>query len=1281
MSDHVWALENIAAYLAGGLDPAEGERLEQHAAGCETCARAMEEARDLERRLAPLFRNAKPGLGLEDRIIRAMPATPATTVRRRAFTLSWRAKCGLAVAASLLLAFIGWGVSKMIEDDRLNFSGSAANNLKQIRLATHNTNDVFKRLPPGVGSFPRSPSDGTVKQEIVDGSYSMKTEEILKSAEDMAKDIRISNLDKLEKPQKEVSEKLDSETKKQLEINQPKQIDSPEGKKPVDDKSKVKIDPDAGTLLPLSIPAFWHNGKLGLPNNGGFGAGGAMGMMGGSMMGNMPTGPVPPGYFSTSEDTKKGDKGKNDKGTGTVIWSYTNKGPASLPPIHKGFFKPGEEIAQFDPRKKLDKGEDGDKSTAKNGGGGEKAPGQGKEDGKKEPKGKFDDTGVKKPELPPQVTPRKIIIRSGDMEFEVDSFDTSLTTIMKLVTASKGGFVATINSDKLANGKVRGSIVVRMPPDQLDQFILDLRKELAKAGELKNQRLGSEDITKQYMDLESRLRAARTMEQRLLNIIKEGKGQIKDLLQAEKELGVWRTKIEEMEGELRYYSNLVSLATLTIKLYEKDIRTAALITENERVQAGIEVEDVEKAHKEALKAILDAKGRISRSELKQHAAGQFNAILNFEVSPDAAGPLRDRLKQIGHMVRLQIDRMQQTSNGGPAPKDGKVKRGDSQFFISIYNLANVAPRETIILRIAAADVPAVYLKLREAIAKAKGHVVNANLDEKDRQNINAQIDFNVRRAGQAEIQAVLTALGETLSRQVSRVPDSDNVTDSKVMYRLALVDADSIQPRETVTILIAATDVRAAYEKLTEAFAKAKARVINAKLDERDRRNIVAQLEFTFHRKDEGVVQIALKAAGETLARNVTRLPESPNLTDTKVFVRLDLILADALPPRETVTLKVAAKDVAAAYESLRTAVTKAKGRVTNALLNEQDQLNITAVVNFDVPRDDDAAIQAVLTAAGKTLSRKVDRQSENLAVTDTKIGFKVELIQADGLSPRETVTLKFYASDVPGTYQKLRDAVSKAKGRITGANLNEQDRRNITAKLEFDIPKSEENALQAILAGTGETQTRQDARHKDDGSVTDAKVRFKIDLLSADTISPRKTTILGVEVSDVFATLRDFNSQVNEVQGRTVKTNVGLEKNGQVTARVMYDVPLSTAASLVEKFKAAGLVRADTVEEDQQAPEGKLALGRIILTLSNAELLVPPDKGLWSTIRGGLSFSLRGLAYSASLLIVGLLFVLPWAILLYVAFVLVRRMMRHQRLIAATPEAPSGNVPTAPAG
>src|SRR5713101_7736268 len=149
MSDHVWALENIAAYLAGGLDPTEGERLEQHAAQCAVCARDLDEGRALERKLAPLFRRAKPGPALEDRIIQALLMARPAGARRRAYHLPWQAKTGLAVAAALLLAFIGFGVSRMIEEDRLGFppAGSYATiSLGTGTMAEYEKDKELRRL-------------------------------------------------------------------------------------------------------------------------------------------------------------------------------------------------------------------------------------------------------------------------------------------------------------------------------------------------------------------------------------------------------------------------------------------------------------------------------------------------------------------------------------------------------------------------------------------------------------------------------------------------------------------------------------------------------------------------------------------------------------------------------------------------------------------------------------------------------------------------------------------------------------------------------------------------------------------------------------------------------------------------------------------------------------------------------------------------------------------------------------------------------------------------------
>src|SRR5207249_3442664 len=114
-----------------------------------------------------------------------------------------------------------------------------------------------------------------------------------------------------------------------------------------------------------------------------------------------------------------------------------------------------------------------------------------------------------------------------------------------------------------------------------------------------------------------------------------------------------------------------------------------------------------------------------------------------------------------------------------------------------------------------------------------------------------------------------------------------------------------------------------------------------------------------------------------------------------------------------------------------------------------------------------------------------------------------------------------------------------------------------------------------------------------------------------------------------------------------------------RVIARVIFDVPLAVAPAVVERLKATGQVRASQSVPNPQAPEGKLAVARIDVTFQNVEVLVPRDDSLTTQTRNGLSFSLRGLSASVSFLIVGLLFVLPWVLLLVAALWLVRRLWR----------------------
>src|SRR5262245_9196271 len=109
MSEHAWVLENLASYSAGGLEAAERDRLEQHAADCPACARALEETRAVDLALESLFAADRPQPTLEDRLIRALRAP------RGPLTLPFPVKLALGAAAVLMLGVLGSFLSSRIQ--------------------------------------------------------------------------------------------------------------------------------------------------------------------------------------------------------------------------------------------------------------------------------------------------------------------------------------------------------------------------------------------------------------------------------------------------------------------------------------------------------------------------------------------------------------------------------------------------------------------------------------------------------------------------------------------------------------------------------------------------------------------------------------------------------------------------------------------------------------------------------------------------------------------------------------------------------------------------------------------------------------------------------------------------------------------------------------------------------------------------------------------------------------------------------------------------------------
>lgn len=494
------------------------------------------------------------------------------------------------------------------------------------------------------------------------------------------------------------------------------------------------------------------------------------------------------------------------------------------------------------------------------------------------------------PATQPAASTGRKIIRSGQVEFEIDRFDSAAATISKIVI-EEGGFIATTASDKLSNGKVRGSLVVRIPPARLDVFMLQLRG----LGDLKSQQIGSSDVSKEYTDLESELRAARAMEERLLEMIKSGKGEIKDLLEAEKELANWRGKIERIIGQTKYYDNLVSLATLTVTLMERDIQTPAASVEQETISAGVETDDVENARAAALQMLADAKGRIVSSDLRKLDAGQMAATIVADVPPENAGPVTDRIKQLGKVARLEAQRSTSTSGNNTATTPAtRVEKRDSRLTLSLYNVANVAPKQSSHIELATADVTATYNAIVAHVNQAGGRVVNGGAAQGRGHNSQADARVEVPADAGDVFLAELKKLGQIVTLATTENADTANVTASKRGFALVIRPAATLPAAKSANLRIETGDVEQAAANLQALLLQTGGRVVsqNSSSDPGNASSASLSIEVPLDRSADVVA--AIRGSGKVLAVNSSQDPNAP--TGQLGKARLDVVFTTPGP-------------------------------------------------------------------------------------------------------------------------------------------------------------------------------------------------------------------------------------------------------------------------------------------------------------------------------------------------------------------------------------------------
>ena len=154
------------------------------------------------------------------------------------------------------------------------------------------------------------------------------------------------------------------------------------------------------------------------------------------------------------------------------------------------------------------------------------------------------------------------IIKSGDLRFQTDDLDKTYNQIQAAVKK----YNASIKNDSQSNGDYEFSrrINIRIPNENFDAFIAAISKGVSY---FDRKDISSEDVTEEYIDVASRIKTKKVLEERYYELLKKA-SKVSEMLEIEKKLSEIREEIESKEGRLRYLQNKVALSTLDIEFYK-----------------------------------------------------------------------------------------------------------------------------------------------------------------------------------------------------------------------------------------------------------------------------------------------------------------------------------------------------------------------------------------------------------------------------------------------------------------------------------------------------------------------------------------------------------------------------------------------------------------------------------------------------------------------------------------------------------------------------------------
>jgi hypothetical protein len=163
----------------------------------------------------------------------------------------------------------------------------------------------------------------------------------------------------------------------------------------------------------------------------------------------------------------------------------------------------------------------------------------------------------------PQVGPQIVKTASLDLGIAHGSFDDKAGEAHAIVD-SYGGFVVESFASQGSDKRIaEGSLVLRIPAESYDAALARLRG----LGKVEHIEESGQDVSREFVDLNARIRQLRAVEAQLLELLQRA-DDVPAALAVQNQLSQVQLDLEQTRGRLQYLDNRVAFATISMSMHE-----------------------------------------------------------------------------------------------------------------------------------------------------------------------------------------------------------------------------------------------------------------------------------------------------------------------------------------------------------------------------------------------------------------------------------------------------------------------------------------------------------------------------------------------------------------------------------------------------------------------------------------------------------------------------------------------------------------------------------------